>query len=199
MVIENGVERSNKVIEMTETQASICEWADATFGEAPDIRRIFSRANEEAAELVTHTVMPEIDTEKIATECADIAIILCRAARACNTDIYECINFDMDVNGYVYGAAVTVVYQMGITLMYAGRNDIDYDVMRNLIGKTIFRLAEICAALGYKLSERIETKMARNRAREWRLDGSGHGYHTKEPEEIAAAKVGDALDRARQP
>ena len=40
----------------------------------------------------------------------------------------------------------------------------------------LFRLAE---RLGVDLLDEVDKKMALNRQREWKRDGSGHGYHTK--------------------
>ena len=33
---------------------------------------------------------------------------------------------------------------------------------------------------GYDLLEEINKKMAKNRARMWQKDGTGHGYHVRE-------------------
>lgn len=175
---------------MIETQAGISEWADATFGPANDIRRILSRAFEEAAELVTHTVMPCPDLDKIAVECADIAIVLCRGARWAGDDrlVDDCVSLRGLINGGgIYGAALRVCDTLLNALRICEETGAQVGIVR-LIGQAVIKLAEICHAIGHSLGECIDTKMARNRAREWRLDGSGHGYHTKEPEEISNAK-----------
>jgi NTP pyrophosphatase (non-canonical NTP hydrolase) len=40
----------------------------------------------------------------------------------------------------------------------------------------LYRLAE---CLGVDIHEEVDRKMAINRAREWRLDATGHGYHVR--------------------
>lgn len=44
----------------------------------------------------------------------------------------------------------------------------------------VITLAAFVATLGYDLAEVVEAKMAKNRARKWRVDGTGCGYHVKD-------------------
>ena len=44
----------------------------------------------------------------------------------------------------------------------------------------LHRLARRC---GYDLYEAVDAKMEINRQREWKQDGSGHGYHVRERKE----------------
>lgn len=97
-----------------ETQRSVTEWADATFGPVSSNIRVAARANEEMAELLRALTVDD-QNPKAAEEVADIVIIL-------------------------------------------------------------YRLA---TRLGVDLEVEISRKMAVNRSREWRLDGSGHGYHVR--------------------
>jgi NTP pyrophosphatase (non-canonical NTP hydrolase) len=98
-----------------ETQQSISEWADATFGGAVSCMRVGARANEEMAELLRALSVEQPEQSKCLEETADIVIIL-------------------------------------------------------------YRLA---TRLGGDLHEEINKKMAVNRTREWKRDGSGHGYHER--------------------
>lgn len=41
----------------------------------------------------------------------------------------------------------------------------------------LFRLAREC---GVDLMQAVDAKMAKNRQRVWKLDGTGHGYHVRE-------------------
>ncbi|MEE9159964.1 MAG: nucleotide pyrophosphohydrolase [Gammaproteobacteria bacterium] len=41
----------------------------------------------------------------------------------------------------------------------------------------LYRLAHVC---GFDLNDLINHKMTINRAREWKLDGTGHGYHVRD-------------------
>lgn len=97
-----------------ETQVSISQWAEKTFGPAGSNARAVARANREMAELLEHVTADDAHPEA-AEEVADIVIVLYRVA----------------------------------------------------------------TLLGVDLHDRIDAKMARNRVRKWKLDGTGHGYHVK--------------------
>jgi phosphoribosyl-ATP pyrophosphohydrolase len=103
-----------------ETQASITEWCEATFGPIISHARIAARANEEMAELIK-ALTSDDRHPKATEEIADVFIVL-------------------------------------------------------------YRLA---SRLGVDLHGEINRKMAVNRAREWKLDGTGHGYHVPKPKETS--------------
>lgn len=98
----------------TETQQSITDWANTTFGAAGSNARVAARANEEMAELL-RALTADDASPKAAVEVADVLIVL-------------------------------------------------------------YRLA---TRLGVDLHAEVDRKMAINRAREWNLDSSGHGYHVR--------------------
>lgn len=97
-----------------ETQQSITQWADETFGTGTTNIRKAARANEEMAELLKTLAVSDI-SPKASLEIADVIIVLYRLASYLGVDIH------------------TV----------------------------------------------IDEKMAINRKREWRKDGTGHGYHVR--------------------
>lgn len=47
------------------------------------------------------------------------------------------------------------------------------------IADVVIVLYRLAARLGVDLHDAIDVKMAVNRSREWKLDGTGHGYHVK--------------------
>lgn len=99
---------------MAETQQSVTEWANATFGVAGSNARVAARANEMAELLRAITVD---DASPMApAEVADVVIVL-------------------------------------------------------------YRLA---TRLGVNLHDEVDKKMAINRARQWKLDATGHGYHVRD-------------------
>lgn len=104
---------------MAETQQSITQWADETFGDTTSNLRIAARANEEMAELL-RALSVDDEHPKAAEECADIVIILYRLLSRLDADLFA----------------------------------------------------------------EIDKKMQTNRARVWKKDGSGHGYHVR-PEKQA--------------
>lgn len=99
---------------MRETQQTISEWAEETFGPVSSNARVAARANEEMAELL-RALTADDSNPQAANEMADVLIPL-------------------------------------------------------------FRLAD---RMGFDLLGEVDKKMAVNRAREWHLDGSGHGYHVR--------------------
>jgi hypothetical protein len=48
------------------------------------------------------------------------------------------------------------------------------------IADIVIVLSRVMTRLGVDLQAEIDQKMAKNRARKWRLDGTGHGYHVEE-------------------
>lgn len=114
---------------MKETQGTVSQWADETFGSGGSNASVAARANIEMAELIMALTNDDNDPKAI-VEVADIVIVLYRLVARANAD----------------------------------------------------------------LAEEIDRKMAISRARTWRLDGHGHGYHVKEPtavdeEEVARAEA----------
>jgi NTP pyrophosphatase (non-canonical NTP hydrolase) len=48
------------------------------------------------------------------------------------------------------------------------------------IADVVIVLYRVATRLGVDLQGEIDRKMAKNRARRWRLDGTGHGYHVED-------------------
>lgn len=48
------------------------------------------------------------------------------------------------------------------------------------VADVVIVLYRLARNLGVDLHAEVDRKMAINRAREWKLDGSGHGYHVRQ-------------------
>ena len=48
------------------------------------------------------------------------------------------------------------------------------------VADIVIVLCRLCSRLGFDLLDAVDHKMAINRARVWKLDGSGHGYHVRD-------------------
>lgn len=48
------------------------------------------------------------------------------------------------------------------------------------IADIIIILCRLCSRFGVDLQDEVDRKMIINRARQWKKDGSGHGYHVRE-------------------
>jgi NTP pyrophosphatase (non-canonical NTP hydrolase) len=165
---------------MQESQATICAWADETFGPAASVQRVLGRANEELAELLRKaTAGPALDAAAIAEEAADVGIVLCRAARMLgDEELFAChMENDADDEPIAWEiAAMASVYLNGG--LYTVRR-YPADALGSI--QTCFAaLTLICSVLGRDLLAEIDRKMAVNRTRAWKRDGTGHGYHVRE-------------------
>jgi NTP pyrophosphatase (non-canonical NTP hydrolase) len=80
-----------------ETQQSVSEWADRTFGPVTTNARIAARANEEMAELL-RALTADDRHPKAGEEVADIVIVLYRLARELDVDLMAEIDRKMAKN-----------------------------------------------------------------------------------------------------
>lgn len=80
-----------------ETQRTISEWADETFGSAGSNARVAGRANEEMAELI-RALTADNNHPKAKEEIADIFIVLYRLGTCLGVDVHEEVNRKMQVN-----------------------------------------------------------------------------------------------------
>lgn len=157
-----------------ETQASIVEWADDTFGPSKSVFRLVGRANTEMAELVRAATSGD-DPLKIAEEAADVAIVLCRAA-------------DMLGRAAIFEGPSTNPLRITMAAVHANRAmaDLLAEMERDrpwtehagtLIDRVFLFLRRVCEAAGTTLAEQVDRKQTINRARRWVLAGDGTGSH----------------------
>jgi NTP pyrophosphatase (non-canonical NTP hydrolase) len=178
---DRSFDMGGTMIELLETRDAISDWADKTFGPAIRIDRVVARANEEMAELLRAVTSPENDEVfwKIPEECADIAIVLMRAARHMDEDIDAILRitpFGGGGNSIVASAAKANDFMARLVLVSFG-NGSSPPLAINLCGLICLHLSDICAAFDTDLNTEIHKKMNINRGREWKLDNTGHGYH----------------------
>jgi hypothetical protein len=80
----------------TETSATIDAWAEATFGAAPDLRRLHARAAQELEELAEALALS--DPAGAVAEAADVAILLHRIVALCGGDLAAAVDAKMHIN-----------------------------------------------------------------------------------------------------
>lgn len=68
--------------------------------------------------------------------------------------------------------------EMAELIMALTNDDNDSKALEE-VADIVIVLYRLCARAGQPLTDAIDAKMAINRARKWRLDGHGHGYHVK--------------------
>ena len=88
--------RREEVLAIPETQQSICNWANATFGTGIDLPVWYTRLMEEIGEL-GEAILDE-DAEHIAKEAADAVIMLTRIVGATGRDLQTLIDAKMAIN-----------------------------------------------------------------------------------------------------
>lgn len=82
---------------MRETQKTISQWANDTFGPASSNARVGARANEEMAELM-RALTADDNHPKAAEEMADVVIVLKRLAERMGVDLDAEVDRKMEVN-----------------------------------------------------------------------------------------------------
>jgi NTP pyrophosphatase (non-canonical NTP hydrolase) len=81
---------------VSETQQSISQWADETFGPVKNPITSITRINKEVAEILHEMAAhPNYFPEE---ELADIAIVLYRVATVAGVDLHACIDEKMKIN-----------------------------------------------------------------------------------------------------
>ncbi len=172
-----------------ESQSTIFEWAEATFGPARSIVRLLGRANTEMAELIRAVTTPGSPAQ-IAEEAADTAIVLCCVATM---------------------AAATISFEGGAPAASnplqpaASANATIAELLAELVGRprpirtvtvllrrAFLYLESVCEACGTTLTAEIDKKMATNRQRRWVREGGGVGSHTDGADEHHIRIEGEA-------
>jgi NTP pyrophosphatase (non-canonical NTP hydrolase) len=80
-----------------ETQQTITEWIEQTFGPAGSNARVVARANEEMSELL-RDVTTDDRHPNIPEEMADVVIVLFRVATRMGVDLMEEVDKKMEIN-----------------------------------------------------------------------------------------------------
>jgi NTP pyrophosphatase (non-canonical NTP hydrolase) len=80
-----------------ETQATVTQWIEDTFGPADSNARVLARANEEMAELLRSVTMDDRHPD-IPEEMADVVIVMYRVATSLGVDLLAEVDKKMAVN-----------------------------------------------------------------------------------------------------
>jgi hypothetical protein len=153
---------------MRETQASMCVWANDTFGVTGSDGRTAVRAFEEWVEFLRSVTMGKPDP----VELADTAIVLTRLASRWNmnidfnkpstrdrgADFHHVVVFTNDKMAHLVGA--TMLFREPRAWLRSVFNSLD----------------ALAFNLNKDLRQLIDEKMVINRRRQWKVV-EGHGYH----------------------
>lgn len=163
---------------MRETQQSICEWADATFGVPASEASIIERALAEAKELVTAcTSEPRAATTQIGWEAADVVIVLARLGRALKIDAVG-IACERALDVDLQRASMRTLYNLRLAASAGDRSEMRVHILRAL-----YNITSVVGMVSVNLADAIDAKMAINRERRWKLDGTGHGQHVEDAQD----------------
>lgn len=159
---------------MRETQQSISDWANTTFGPSGSDLRVWARTNEELAELLRLLTTDGFDWPKAAEEAADTLIVLCRLGVR--------VGANLDFRGQSVNLSLVGLGLNAHAWLHSVAKDLEIGNQGGAAASLVQVVAALCQiirTLGRDPQAEIDRKMEINRAREWRLDGSGHGYHVK--------------------
>jgi len=165
---------------MRETQDSIRAWADDTFGTTTSLARVAARANEEMAE-VLRALTADRPLADVAVEVVDTVIVLCRAADLAGMH-FRRVQDDIETDAHAKWLCVHIACQAATALVRAieyGDHPSEF-AARDAIRSAYLHLGDLSRSLGFGLWATIDKKMEVNRARVWKQDGTGHGYHVRE-------------------
>lgn len=166
---------------MTENQQTIEEWRLATFGPGGSNARLAARVNEEMAELLA-ALTTDDNNPKAAEEIADVVIVLYGLASRLDVDLEKAL---MDAAGevppdWMTNAEYATEMNKEMADLLGQLVTFDTSPMAVADVRSLARSAvRLSNRMGFLLPGDIDRKMAINRAREWSMDGSGHGYHVK--------------------
>lgn len=164
----------------SETQQTISEWALAAFGDVGSTRSILTRAACELAELV-HAIECDASTDKIASEIADVIIVLCRYP-----DVFDYV---APANRPMRLHIDTAMWNLSGSMMteHIGQQ-------KRGVREVVDALVRIADFLGLNLPAAIDAKMQINRGRTWVSKGAGHGQHVEAPKLDAFGEKVKAID-----
>ena len=165
-----------------ETQETVTAWAIATFGNGGSDLRCATRANEEMAELLSCLSRAEPDMDAVRLELADVCIVLWRLGTRLGIALDT-----LDSGASPSRDERTALHRAACANEYLGfvMFNLSQPMAPNIRGAkssvhSAWRvLLSTALDLGIDLQAAINAKMKINRARVWRKDGSGHGYHVK--------------------
>lgn len=157
-----------------ETQGTISDWAEATFGPAGSDLRVASRANEELAETI-RAMAAKKSTAEVGLELADTMIVLCRLGSRLligltipKKEAEPTLTLERHI-----AAANRQMSSVIESLVYGVQPHSPVRILWDHLCEAVF-------CCGATPQEVIDAKMAVNRLRVWKQDGTGHGYHVRE-------------------
>lgn len=169
-----------------ETQESVSAWAEKTFGPAGSNLRVAARVNEELAELLR--AVSADDREKALDEAADVVIVAYRLGHrlGVDLDVFFPEPEELLPREQLSARRCAVEANRGMSALLWILENEDVPATRSFVWycrQVVRHMGILAHAVGGDLRTAIADKMAVNRQREWKVDGTGHGYHVRHPSE----------------
>ncbi len=158
-----------------ETQMTIVDWANETFGAADDMTIVAARCCEESSELVSAYFSAGAEcAEAIVDEIADVFVVACQVAARYNVRMV----FHDDLRPQNHRVLVPQVLNL-TAVMLAATVDEGIHITPHL--RTLEKvLGSLAVSVGAEnLQTLVNAKMQINRNREWTVDGNGVGQHVE--------------------
>lgn len=168
------------------TAAEISAWADETFGSGGSLARVAGRANEEMAELLRKVTAGRPHAEVI-DECADVEIVLCRLVARAHGDLDvekpRAAERMSDLERLQIGSAddetTAASANVEMALAFEASVNGEHRSVVHYAARCCVILERLVRMYGGDPAAARDAKMAINRDRVWRQDGTGHGYHVR--------------------
>jgi len=169
-----------------ETPQTVTDWANAQFGPDLSIARIGARANLEMGELLALVTRPGSSPDKIAEECADVLIVLSRAALQMGSAVDFVVHVGAGgvLRGLPPAQREDAVYKLAMKAnMHLAMFMDDIASASGFAGAALtdawYFTCLVVHQVGLDPQQAVNAKMVINRARKWRMTGDGHGFHVK--------------------
>ena len=176
---------------MRETQHTIAQWADATFGTVDRDTSHVARAMREMAELAANLADVPV-RPRIVELAANVVICLTRLAERFEVDViseaqrqYETGGED-PVRAHVEATEWFARLYESVAVPTHPAAD-----ARGAMQTIVAWLSWMCRGFGADLGRAVDLVMAVNRRRGWRCDGHGHGYPLTPDETVALGSFAD--------
>lgn len=165
---------------MIETQATIADWANQSFGQTNPLR-VAARAYTEMAELLAVYTAARLNRSALIEEAADVAIVLARLELILAEATDDKPQWDglMIISGEARMSVEYMVHSAagGVATIIEKLLEQDWNGAGLSCEGVLSDLADLVAWYGGNLPAAIDAKMAVNRKRVWKPSGDGHGYH----------------------
>lgn len=162
-----------------ETPATIYEWSIGVFGPPRSPLSTLVRAQEEMNELLRDLIEMAGPQITACEEAADVVILLARVAGQMGVNLSW--NTEWKSDGVLGSATAANLILARLIANPLPGGDTQTRQFSHDLHWIASHMARVCEFFGRELQAEVDSKMARNRARQWEMTGEGVGRHIQTP------------------